>query len=68
MGEWSCTQGGGSVGIIEVECIAFGKELKFVSMVDLQFSTMLPRETNSVKNNVMGSRTSKEEGIVMGEI
>ena len=59
---------GGSVGIIEVECIAFGKELKFVSMVDLQFSTMLPRETNSVKNNVMGSRTSKEESIVMGEI
>ena len=31
---------GGAVGIVEVECIAFRKELKLVSMVDLQFSTL----------------------------
>ena len=31
---------GGAVGIVEVECIAFRKELKLVSMVDLQFLTL----------------------------
>ena len=31
---------GGAVGIVEVKCIAFRKELKLVSMVDLQFSTL----------------------------
>ena len=63
---------GGAVGIVEVECIAFRKELKLVLMVDLQFSTLATwhcQEKQRVwKNNIVGSRTCKEEGIVMGEI
>ena len=63
---------GGAVGIVEVNCIAFGKEFKLVSMVDLQFLTLATwcclEKQRVWKKNVMGSRTSKEEGIVMGEI
>ena len=62
---------GGCCGIIEDNCIVFRIGSKLVLMVDLQFSTLVSwcclEEERVWKNSVVGSRVSKEEGIVMVE-